>query len=230
MITVKYSRWVLVFPLIISFFVLVGCNPGGSDYGSQLDISLDVQELTLIQLWQIIVGKIEIQGETARLQSFTIETDEHGEVRMVRYVLWGLNLANQSAVYIVDINNREHRKELSVSSREHYSPIESGHPRVYFTEIDKVGLPNIQSDTDGIRISIDDIFPGGDYRSSIGVNLLFRLKDGNLVPLKRVKFRDEPYIFGVKVDRKARDGEPLYPLEIWFLEQDLTKTEIVEYQ
>jgi hypothetical protein len=230
MITVKYSRWVLVFSLIISFFVLVGCNPGGSDYGSQLDISLDVQELTLIQLWGTIVEEIGIREETAKISSFTLVTNAHGEIQWMLFEVWGISAENLSTSYLVEINNRENQRLLTVNTYISDTSLNSSHPGAYFDEIDKVGLPSIQSDTDGIWISIDDMFPGGDYHSNEKVSLLFRLKDGNLVPLKRVKFRDEPYIFGIKVKKKAPDGEPFYPSEIWFLDQDMAKAEIIEYQ
>jgi len=223
-------RPLFLMSLVIICSLVVSCNPGGSDYGSRLDISLDVQELTLTQLWGTIVEEIGIREETAQFNSFTLDTNGRGEIQRVLFLLWGMSTANQSTSYFVEINNREHQKLLTENSDVSDSSINSSHPGEYFDEIDKVGLPNIQSDTDGIRISINDMVPGGDYRSSEEVNLLFRLEDGNLVRLQRVKFRDEPYIFGVKVDKKARDGEPFYPLEIWFLEQDLTKAEIVEYQ
>jgi hypothetical protein len=59
--------------------------------------------------------------------------------------------------------------------------------------------------------------------------LLFEIDEGRLIPLQRVKFLNEPYIYGARISKSAVNDTPLQPVQFWFLSEDLAKTEILEY-
>ena len=212
--------------LFFSLSLIISCSPRNTP-NPRLDVSMNVNEVTLTRLWEAVSEEAGIREETARINDFRLTTDKKGLIEQAFYVFTALNSESQPMSYLIGADKSG---ELQISSGNitvsDYDSSDSHYhnPTDMFSRIDKIGLPFLQSGSEGINIRLDyvsDLL----YQSNPPQWLLFELKDGTLVPLESVKPEPGYSTALITIDKKNSDQ----PSQEWFLSEDLARAEIVEY-
>ena len=219
-------KLLFLLPVVIVPSLLTSCSPQNTP-NPHLDVSMNVNEVTLTTLWEEISEEAGIKEETAGINTFQLTTDEKGLIERALYTVSALNSESQPMSYIIDASESG---ELQISSdNSSVSDYDSYISRYHnaadmFREIDKIGLASLQSGSEGISIKltyVSDLL----YQSNPPKWLLFELRDGTLVPLESVKPEQGYRTALITVDKKNSDQ----PGQYWFLSKDLARAETVEY-
>jgi len=208
-------------------------------------IAQELNELSLVQMWNMVAEATGIQKDSAELESLMLHTDEDGKALSLSFIFHGRNQKGNPQVYFVGKNSRG---ELDWHAYESKSVPITRHPLKVFTEIDSLGLSSLKPGDAGLSLQVD--FMSGDVGYSYEYSDIFYLEDGILKPLDKIIFHSRtPWctigVFqlsppdtivtedGRTVVQAATVAGPVPPGErtsqIWFLTEDINKAETVEY-
>lgn len=230
--------WFLVLGLMVGS--LVAC----SDNGLVVNVPTSLNELSLSGVWQKTLEVTEVQDSTTNLKALSLYADEAGSLDLLHFAFDGRNKQGEGKVYSVDVNSSG---ELHWYSYDADPGSEWVHPKDVFSELDHVGLKNLERGNQGISISIDFIAGAVGYSSDY-VNA-YILDSGNLLPLREIVFHSNVPWASVWVSKRysvetgSEDASPTtvetpstVPIppeqrtsQVWFLSRDLDKAASVLY-
>ncbi len=203
---------------------------------------MNVDELSLVGMWDEVVKVSGIQEQDAYLHSFRLDTDYEGRVYISDFVFKTRNNESDWTLYGVRFDNEN--GEFLINTGKAANNRSTYNPRVLFAEIDKLGLAELQSTSSSFSIKLQpEYYSPPPYSEENGYFeytaspdlLLYRLADGELTPLKYVKIGYDQSYLSVRVQRimwssksSGLTGPAQQPPEIWFLAGDIDKAEMVE--
>jgi hypothetical protein len=219
---------------------LVAC----SENGPVVNVPTSLDALSLSGVWQETLEATEVQDSTASLKVLSLYADEAGSLDLLHFAFDGRNKRGEGKVYSVDVNSSG---ELHWYSYDADPGWERVHPKDVFSELDHVGLGNLERGNQGISISID-IVAGAVGYSSDYVDA-YILDSGNLLPLREIVFHSNVPWASVWVSKRysvetgSEDAGPTtvetlstVPIppeqrtsQVWFLSRDLDKAASVLY-
>jgi len=176
-------------------------------------IQTEIEKVRLSILWKAVTNGTDLQNSTANLQWLHLKVSD-GKIRSLHFEFTGKNSQGESRIYYVDVNSlgivKIHSKPIVDSQH-------TIHPAYVFSELDKFGLKNISS-----NYTLDISFEWGDLGFDSSYGDLYMLKDGKLIPLKRVVFHVNTPICRILVCKNV--------CEVWFIQDDLLKAEEVVFK
>lgn len=207
-----------------------------------MKIPMNVEELSLVDMWDEAVQITGIQEQSAYLHSFQLWTDRNGKIYNSSF---SINKAPDNGIewthYGFRFNENGELLHISTSSSEsaNSNRVKTYNPRVLFAEIEKMGgLRYIQATCSSFSIKVEPgnyARPEQDYwEFTFDQHLqLYHLSDGDLIPLKHVKISNTQPFLPIQIDKTIVMNDPdapylELPFEIWLLSEDLAKAEIVE--
>jgi hypothetical protein len=224
--------------------VMVGSLVACSDNGLVVNMPTSLNELSLSEVWQKTLEVTEVQDSSTNLKALSLYADEAGSLDLFHFAFDGRNRQGEGKVYSVDVNSSG---ELHWYSYDADPGSEWVHPKDVFSELDHVGLNNLERGNRGISISIDFIAGAVGYSSDY-VNA-YILDSGNLLPLREIVFYSNVPWASVWVSKRysvetgsedasptAVETPPSVPIppeqrtsQVWFLSRDLDKAVYVLY-
>lgn len=220
--------------------IVLSLLPSCSQTNVLMKISMNVEELSLVNMWEEAVQITGIQEQSAYLHSFQLWTDRNGKLYNPSF---SFNKASDNGTnwthYGFRFNENGELLHISTSSSEsdnsNYIKL-TYNPRVLFREVEKMGgLRYIQSTCSEFSIKVEPghyASPEQDYwEFTFDQNMqLYHLSDGDLIPLRHVKIANDQPFLPIQIDKTIADASrhPEIPFEIWLLSEDLAKAEIVE--
>jgi len=221
---------------------LTGCTK------EKVMIPQDLDGLSLVQMWEKVSAKIDVQKGGEEMESFRLHANGVRQVDSLSFVFHGFNQKGRPEVYFVSMNAHGEMNWYSYVS-DLVNP--TRHPLKVFEEIDKIGLASLESGDAGLSMHVE--FQSGDvgYRNQYGN--IYHLEGGTLKPLDEIIFHSQyPWctttVFKLSPNETVitRDGQIIAQAstavringvvppeertsQIWFLSEDINKAEVVEY-
>lgn len=225
-IMIAAIKWCLA--VIFTIILLPGCARNDVP----MKIPVDIDELSLVDMWNDVRIVTGIKKFPAYLHNLKLEAFKHEITRLsFNFIVYE---EPDWIGYLVTFDERGELVGYNFDEIDFNPYLGIPNPEILFAEIDKYGLTNIRPTVSGFTIFIETGF-GHTYNAD-GPFPLYHLKDGTLTPLKYVKFgKDQPNL-DIQVGSHAitRPRENIYEtyenFEYWLLSEDLAKAEIVEYQ
>lgn len=225
--------------LLFSLATLSACHPAQRE----IQVSTDLNETSLTNLWTTIADGTGVQPRTARLTYLQIKVTSSGSLQRFNLFLNGLNEAGRNVSYLVDM-----QPDGDIEWRENI--VEKGdyptQPGDLMATLDEVGLPEVAAEKGGLTLVADPVSGDIAYRQeSLDIYLL---EDGRKRRIKEIVFhgddtwttitvckdegeRDERITespSSTVVTETVRVGEG-DECEIWFLEGAAAKAETLEF-
>ena len=230
--------------LLLLAMLLMSTIVACSENGPVVNVPTSLNELSLSGVWQKTLEVTEVRDSTASLKALSLYADEAGSLDLLHFAFDGRNKQGEGKVYSVDVNSSG---ELHWYSYDADPGSEWLHPKDVFSELDHVGLKNLERGNQGISISID--FVAGAVGYSSDYVDAYILDSGNLLPLREIVFRSSVPWASVWVSRRyspeagSEDAGPptqetpsAVPIppeqrtsQVWFLSRDLDKAASVLY-
>jgi hypothetical protein len=213
---------------------------------------LKLSRLSLVNIWDSVVKVAGFQETQAQFFSLSLLADKNSNIFSLNFNFIVTTPDRQEIAYHVDgggsgiIRYYSSKTNTNINSS---TPRET--PREIFTEIDEVGLYSVKPGDGGISIRID--FMGGDVGYSHDYLDIFKISDGQLIPLKDIEFHTDQMwcvinfcnisapgnitnvngntIIGTIKTTVTLGGNPSQGrnTQIWFLSEDVDRAETVEY-
>jgi hypothetical protein len=211
--------------VILSVAMLPGCT-------QKVTIPQNLEELSLVQIWDTVAKVTHVQNDLVELQSFRLLTGKDKKIDGFTFIFLENDTNGRAKAYQVEINSKG---KLDWHSYKSEFPA-TLHPIEIFTEIDKFNLASLKTGEGGLELQVDFNFSNTGYSSDF-LNL-YQLENGNLLPLKEIVFRGTPVcVISVFQLQKNQSGSTevtvtrseIPTTQIWFLSEDMSKAETVEY-
>jgi hypothetical protein len=225
--------------LIIAAALIPGCSQ------ENVTISQEIDELSLVNMWEEVSATIDVQEGSAELESLLLHADKEGKVSSLSFVFHGRDSKGRPKAYFL---SKYTNGEINWRSYESQSVTITRHPAEVFSEIDKLGLGSLELGEDGLSIQVQ--FQSGDVGYRYAYSDIYHLEGGTLRQLNEIIFHSRtPWctigVFelspletvvtedGRTVARSTTVAGPVPPGErtsqIWFLSEDINRAETVEY-
>ncbi|MDD5702253.1 MAG: hypothetical protein PHU23_09420, partial [Dehalococcoidales bacterium] len=233
-IIIAAITWCMAAVLMIT---LPGCNRNDA----QMRIPENINELSLVQMWDDVVKIIGIQQQTAYLDEFLLDVSyQNGKINTLWFTCYVTNNRLDWTHYFIGFD--EGRRLRWQSDETQGVPSEFNirliyNPRILFAELDKIGFSYVQSTSSGFSAHAQQT-RNSTFSIDSPIAIPYHLKDGKLIPLKFITLNSEQLSMPVWIGRGQRQKPPAPPvppdseyvqLEIWFLSEDINKAEKVEY-
>jgi hypothetical protein len=243
LLIVRIIKTGIVLVFLASVMVLPGCDD--TVITTTPKINPSITELSLLELWDIIVESTDIQESSAQMDMFDLRCDDEGKMDYLYYTFGGRNNEGRPCIYFAQF---DHENRIDILTYEvDYFAIKR-HPVKVFEEIDKFGLDSIKPGDEGMTVHISfmsgDVGYGNDYLN------IFHLENGRLTPLDEIIFHSRVSWCTISVYHLvpndivvAENGStvaqattavaPVPPGErtsqTWFLSEDINLAETVQY-
>jgi hypothetical protein len=202
-----------------------------------VNIPMEINKLSLVNMWDELIKLKSIQEQNAYLHSFRVETNENGRVGSLTLQFLVNNNASEyiSNLISFDESGVLHWNSKQLQGDSNLTPGQlTYNPRILFTELDEIGLNSIQSTSSGFSLEVQRENNREYSTNKVDGPILYHLKDGKLTPLKPVKLSSDHNILVLALSRTSvhvppSPSDPDWPIEYWFLDEDLSRAESVEY-
>jgi len=202
----------------------------------------NVNELSLVQMWDEVVKIIGIKEQTTYLDQFVLDVSyQNGKINTLRFTCYVINNEPEWTHYFIGFDEDRGLRWQSDETQEvssEFNILLTYNPRIVFVELDKIGFSNVQSTSSGFSIRVEKEYDHAFSNDDAPGWLISHLKDGQLIPLKYIKLSSNHSSLPVWIDRGQRQKPPASPVpldsdyvqtEIWFLSEDVARAETVEY-
>jgi len=228
--------------ILVGFVIGITINQlnSGQNYAC---ISPNAYGLPLSSLWETVLENVGVENETAVLQWLYVEIDRDGKVEHIVLQFSG-TFNGEPRWYQVEVFSGK-VKWHSWKAEEVGRGL---HPLTLFKEIEKLNLREIPSGENGITIDTAPISGSVGYEDRYSD--IYLLKNGILIPLKRIVFdSDIPwYLVGIcKREKYSVEANKTFEVSktviinvtesnkenqciLIFIPQDLSKAKVVEYR
>lgn len=226
----KTMRIILAISCLLTVLMMsisLGCE-NTEDEIKKIPVPTSLSKLSLVQVWDQLVEATNIQEQTASLQSFSLIVGNDGKARGgFFFEFCGVDDNGKLKYFHAEFLLA--RGELGEYSFDldtfpaSYSTL--NHPLRYFEELDKVGLGSIEPGPDHLWMMID--FQWGSFGYSheyVDTYDIYRLEDGNLIPIDKISFRTNTPVGTIQFFRGNNNAQ------FWFITSDIEKADTVEYQ
>jgi hypothetical protein len=238
----RYNTRIITLVCSLAAVLVIALLPGCSRDNAQMKIPENVNELSLVQMWDEVVKVIGIQEQTAYLDEFVLDVSyQNGKINTLWFTCYVTDNGSNWTHYTIGFNN-ESRGLYWNSGETQGLPSEfnirlTHNPRILFAELDKIGFSHVQSTSSGFSVHAQQI-RNSTFSIDSPIAIPHHLKDGKLIPLKFITLNSEQLSMPVWIGRGQRQKPPAPPVppdseyvqtEIWFLTEDINKAEAVEY-
>lgn len=204
--------------LVASVPFFPGCGDAVITTTSEFDPNMN--ELSLLELWDMIANSTDIQEQTAEMGTFHMDCNDNCSMDHLYFTFGGRNSEGRPCIYFADFN---HESKIDIRSYEVDSFPVKRHPALVFEEIDKLGLDSLNPSDEGMTIHISfmsgDVGYGNDYLN------IFHLENGALMPLDEIIYHSQVPWCTISVYHLVPNDRT----ETWFLSEDISLAETVIY-
>ena len=227
-----HSKWIVVTSLLTLLFAIASVlssklyafqfvEQQNEDY-----LALNTSQL-YSKLWNVTLENTK--ADNCVLNWLHIEIDKNGDFERIILEFYGIEDCKPK-IYHVEVNRkgkmRWYSDDLKILPR-------GEHPLVLLKELEKFDFREIPSGDSGIVIDIGAISGSVEYKDNRCVDI-YLLKNGSLIPLKRVVFESDRYWYPITIcKRKIVNVGFKVDIEeqkiVAFVPQDLSKAKVVEF-
>ncbi len=233
--TIAAITWCLA--AIITIILLPGCNRNDAP----MKRPENVNELSLVQMWDEVVKIIGIQEQTAYLDEFLLDVSyQNGKINTLWFTCHVTDNGPDWTHYFIGFDEGRRLRWQSDETQGVPSELNTRltyNPRILFAELDKIGFSYVQSTSSGFSVHAQQTRKST-FSIDSPIAIPYHLKEGKLIPLKFITLNSEQLSMPIWVGRGQRQKPPAPPvppdseyvqLEIWFLSEDVARAETVEY-
>ena len=237
----RYHIRIITLVCSLAAVLVIALLPGCSRDNAPMKIPENVNELSLVQMWDEVVKIIGIQEQTAYLDEFVLDVSyQNGKINTLWFTCYVTNNGPDWTHYFIGFD--EGRRLQWQSDETQGVPSEFNmrliyNPRILFAELDKIGFSYVQTTSSGFSVHAQQTRKST-FSIDSPIAIPYHLKDGKLIPLKLITLNSEQLSMPIWVGRGQRQKPPEPPVppdseyvqtEIWFLSEDINNAETVEY-
>ncbi|ADJ26854.1 hypothetical protein Dehly_1575 [Dehalogenimonas lykanthroporepellens BL-DC-9] len=224
------KKSLLLIGLFVGLTVVSGCaDPVAS-------VPRNIEDLSLTGVWRQVVDVIDIQAESARLDTFNLVTDAEGEIQRLSLKFYGYDSDGRPKFFSAEMNSN---RLLGVKTLVTTSVLEYRHPLGILAELDAVGIAALEPGDDGLSIQIR--FQRNDISYRYEYTDVFHLSNGNLRQLDKIRFSNDYYSCVIEYFQLQKSDSGIYTTppapvppgqrtgQVWFLTEDLSMAVDVVY-
>lgn len=202
--------------LLLTMNTLLGCGKTEA----QLTFPTAIDELSLVQVGEELLEKIDCQEVTTDLRYMSLRVTDIATLELLSFAFYGTNDEGKPKYYHVDVTPRGELWWYSYDLDTNALSETLNNPLEYFEELDNVGLANIGSNGSGYSILIG--FQWGDFGDNHDYFNIYHLKEGELIPLSEIIFHTDIPVGTITVYKSG-------VAELWFITSDVDKATVVDY-
>ncbi|MDV2988912.1 MAG: hypothetical protein P3T54_01945 [Dehalogenimonas sp.] len=219
-----------VIMLLAGLVAFSGCaNPS-------VAVSSHIDDLDLTGVWHQVVDVIDVQEETARLDTFNLLTDADGDIQKLSLKFYGYDTDGSPKFYSAEMNSAG---QLVVKTLVTTSVLEYRHPLGILAELDAVGIAALERGDGGLAVQIR--FQRNDIGYTYDYVDVFHLAHGHLRQLELIRLSSNYYSCTIEYFRLQKSDSginttppmPVPPGErtgqVWFLTEDINRATDVVY-
>ncbi|MDY6833377.1 MAG: hypothetical protein SVY53_01065 [Chloroflexota bacterium] len=232
------SLVILALPIIFVALLVSGCGLSTA----LVPLSTNVSELSLVEVWDEVLGVTDMQNSSARLEHLIIHTDRDGMIENFSLSFYAMDSYGQARLCVAE---RQYRGDLRCSTTNIESlpqGIFTLQPHLLFQELDNLDLVDLEPGDGGLHIKIDSL--AGSVGYDVDYTNVFVIENGELRPIRNIVFRSaEPWTeIWISQSSLSQEGDesvvetapgPVPPEErqsqIWFSSYDMHKADVIEY-